>query len=217
MVFEAFHLCGHRKVTAKHTDVCPRTGFRGPSEQGPQCDDHKREFHYHQSKCDLCMIGKSNSDLVYRDISGLYLSEKDIEEIRKGATFQSHKELSTVEAEPQVSKEELVVAQALAKAQVEWKRQWYEDLRIYRLQGKKYDIPEWERAQVYDSDADNSDFLKEFDVKGSVIEICHTCYKYASPNKLRKLPCGHIFYLDCLRLYFTEIIQNIADCVEKNG
>jgi hypothetical protein len=117
-VFEAFHLCGHRKVTERHAESCPRKGFKVLGEEGPQCDDHRREFHYHQAKCDLCMVDAGNPDMVARDIRGLYLSENEIGEIRKGATFQTHKEFCKAEAELEDKRVEPTPEQTLCRSTI---------------------------------------------------------------------------------------------------
>ena len=117
-IFEAFHLCGHRKVTERHAESCPRKGFKVLGEEGPQCDDHRREFHYHQATCDLCMVDAGNPDVVARDISGLYLSENEIGEIRKGATFQTHKEFCKAEAELEDKRVEPTPEQTLCRSTI---------------------------------------------------------------------------------------------------
>jgi hypothetical protein len=117
-IFEAFHLCGHRKVTEKHAESCPSKGLKVFPEEGPPCDDYRREFHFHQARCDLCMVDANNPDMVTRDISGLYLTEKEIEEVRKGPTFQTHKEFCCAKAEPEDRRVELTPEQTLAEAQL---------------------------------------------------------------------------------------------------
>jgi hypothetical protein len=210
-VFEAFHLCGHRKITEKHAESCPRKGLKVLREEGPQCDDYRREFHYHQAKCDLCMVDANNPDMVTRDISGLYLTKKEIEEVRKGPTFQTHKEFCCAEAEPEARRVGLTPEQTLAESQSVWKRQRYQDKREYRAQEKKSGVDKEKRAKFYDPDAESSDFIREVEAASIESEECRVCYENLKTGKPRQLPCGLIFHLDCLRF------RTNAHSVAKNG
>jgi hypothetical protein len=69
------------------------------------------------------MVDANNPNIVTRDINGLYLSEKEIREIRKGATFQTHKEFCGAGAEPEDTRGEPTPEQTLAEARDERIRQ----------------------------------------------------------------------------------------------
>ncbi len=106
------------------------------------------------------MIDANNPDIVTRDISGLYLPEKEIEEARKGATFQTHKEFCNAEAEPGDTRVEPKPEQTLAEALRVCKRQWYQDKREYHARERKNGVDKVNRAKVYNPDAASSDFMK---------------------------------------------------------
>ncbi len=147
------------------------------------------------------MVDANNPDIVTRDISGLYLSENKIEEIRKGATFQTQNEFCSAEAEPKV---EPTAQETLAEAQVEWKRQWYHDKREYRVQEKKNGVDKEKRAKFYDADAESNDFMREVEAASIQSKKCGIFYEDLNTGKPRQLPCGHLFHPDCLRMYFEK-------------
>jgi hypothetical protein len=96
------------------------------------------------------MVDAGNPDMVARDIRGLYLSENEIGEIRKGATFQTHKEFCKAEAEPEDTAQSLRL----------WKRQWYQDKREQRARERKNGVDKENRPKFYNPDAKSSDFMK---------------------------------------------------------
>ena len=99
-------------------------------------------------------------------------------------------------------------ANALSKAQAKWKREWYLDWIKYRLQERNDNIPEEMRSKFYDPNADHSHFLMK--IHASTLQSslgsldCSICYGDLQTNNPRQLPCGHMFHLECLKLFFSR-------------